>query len=341
MIEFIEKRDGTVVEFNKQKIVNAIIPAMKEANMIDYQYAIDIANKILNKDGVDIAKVEDIQDEVERELMKRYPETAKRYIIYREERNKIRNKKSELMQQVKKKIYASDVKNDNANVDERCFGARKNEAAGIIMKKIAVEEMLSDDIKKAWEDNLLYIHDLDFYMLGTHNCLNVDEAKLLRNGFNTRNGDVRGAKRLSTAMQLIAIIMQTNENNLFGGIGDIHIDRTLAPFVRMSFIAHYKDGLNYVSKDKKKTWDKFLEKYGKEIIDTASISGTVNIFKDFHTGAYEFAMDMLDREGTQSAEALYHNLNTLESRPGLQLPFSSINFGLDTSFEGRFITKKL
>ena len=341
MIEFIEKRDGTVVSFDKQKIVNAIIPAMKEANLIDYQYAIDIANKICNQTGIDIAKVEDVQDAVERELMIKYPETAKRYIIYREERSKIRNMKSDLMKQVKSKIYALDVKNDNANVDERCFGARKNEAANTIMKKIAVEEMLSEDVRKAWEDNLLYIHDLDFYMLGTHNCLFVDEEKLLKNGFNTRNGDVRGAKRLSTAMQLIAIIMQTNENNLFGGIGDIHIDRTLSSFVRMSFLIHFKDGLKYVAKDKKKTWEKFCETYGEKTRRTASIIAPANIFKEFHGGAYSYAMDMLDREGSQSAEALYHNLNTLESRPGLQLPFSSINFGLDTSFEGRFVTKKL
>lgn len=124
----------------------------------------------------------------------------------------------------------------------------------------------------------------------------------------------------------------------FGGVGSIHIDRDLAPFVRISFLKHYKDGLKYISNGK--SYDDFKKLYG-ENIHTASIVAPANIFKDYNDKAYQYALDMLEKEGSQSAEALFHNLGTLMSRPGSQLPFTSINFGLDTSFEGRCIIKWL
>lgn len=345
-LEFIEKRDGSIVSFDKTKIVNAIMPAMREANNIDYAYAVQIATDISNLDTIDeynehlIFNVEKIQDIVENKLMEKYPETAKRYIIYRNERTKIRNMKSDLMKHIKEKINASNVVNANANIDERNFNARKNETAGLILKDIAVNEMLDPDVKKAWEDNLLYLHDFSEYMIGEHNCLNIDMGKLLHNGFRTRNADIRPANSLSTALSLTAICLSMQSLNMFGGAGIAHIDRDLAPFVRISFLKHFKDGLEFVQKDKKKNWEKFENKY-KDVLNTASIIAHANIFKNYSSFAYNYAMAMLEKEAKQSCEAFYHNANTLEARSSDQLPFVSINFGLDTSFEGRFITKHL
>lgn len=348
-LEFIEKRDGTIVAFDKTKIVNAIMPAMREANNIDYSYAVKIATDISNLDITEeykdkdnlIFNVEKIQDLVENKLMEKYPDTARKYILYRNERTKIRNMKSDLMKHIKEKVHASNVVNANANIDERNFNARKNETAGIVLKDLAINEMLDPDVKKSWEDNLLYLHDFSEYMIGEHNCLNIDMGKLLHNGFRTRNADIRPANSLSSALSLTAICLSMQSLNMFGGAGIAHIDRDLSSFVRISFLKHFKDGLEFTQKDKRKTYDNFLKKYGEDVLKTASMIAHNNIFKSFSELAYKYALSMLEKEAKQSCEAFYHNANTLEARSSDQLPFVSINFGLDTSFEGRFITKHL
>lgn len=348
-LEFIEKRDGSIMAFDKSKIVNAIIPAMREANNIDYAYAVqiatDISNLDLNKEYQNnknvIFTVEKIQDLVENKLMEKYPDTARKYILYRNERTKIRNMKTDLMKHIKEKVYASNVLNANANIDERNFNARKNETAGLILKELAINEMLDPDVKKAWDNNLLYLHDFSEYMIGEHNCLNLDMNKLLTRGFRTRNADIRPANSLASAMSLTAICLSMQSLNMFGGAGIAHIDRDLAPFVRISFLKHFKNGLEFIQKDKKKTYENFIKKYGEAVIHTASMIAPVNIFKSYNSSAYKYAMAMLDKEAKQSCEAFYHNSNTLEARSSDQLPFVSINFGLDTTFEGRFITKYL
>lgn len=339
MIDYIQKRDNKLVKFDKDKIVNAVILAMRDSSTIDYEYAIAIATEISKTDRT-MATVEEIQDMVEELLMKKYPKVARGYIKYRSERTKIRNMKSDLMNHIKNKIQCLNNEFSNANVDEESFGARKNEAAGILMKEIAATEMLNPLVKEKWENNELYIHDMTQYAIGDHNCLNIDLKPLLLDGFNTRNGGVRGAKSISTAMQLVAVIFQAQSQHQFGGVGSPHIDYDLAPFVRMSFIKHYADGLKYTQKLKSKNIDAFKKKYSIHY-KTASITGAHNIFKEYSKSAYEYALDMLDKEGLQSAQALYHNLNTLESRPGSQLPFSSINFGLNTTFEGRKVIEWL
>lgn len=337
MLKTIIKRDGKVVDFDKQKIVNAILPAMKEADSIDTEYANKVADSISKLNKKDIG-VEDIQDLVEEALMKKYPSVARKYITYRAERTRQRRMRSDLMKNIKEKVTCSNNEYANANVDEESFGARKNESAGVMMKEIASEEMLDPEVRKAREDNYLYIHDFVEYPIGQHNCLNIDMAHMLKDGFYTRNGGVRGARSISTAMQLVAVIFQAQSQCQFGGAANIHIDRDLAPFVRISFLKHFKDGLKYLNNDK--TYDEFIKQYG-DSIHTASIIAPANIFKDFNEKAYQYALDMLEKEGLQAAQALFHNLNTLESRPGSQLPFTSINFGLDTSFEGRCVIKWL
>lgn len=316
MVTVIKKRDGKEVSFKKDKIINAIMCAMRESNVIDIECAEKIADEISNL-SQDTLEVEQVQDLVEDKLMKIYPDTAKRYIIYRNNRTKIREMKSDLMKHIKEKVTSSNIQSSNANVDERSFGARKNEAAGVMTKSIAVEEMLDPDVKKAWEENLLYIHDLTEYVVGQHNCLNIDLYKLLSKGFYTRNGGIRPARSFATACQLVAVIFQANSQTHFGGVGSVEIDTSLAPFVRISFLKHYADGLKYTQKKKSKNYDNFIKLYGEDVAHTASINAVQNIFKDYSQSAYEYALDMLEKEGEQSAQALYHNLNSLESRPQL------------------------
>lgn len=338
-IKKIEKRDGSIVDFNKDKITNAILKAMKSVDMVDEKEASNVTTQVVkevNKADKSIPGVEDIQDIVEEKLMKKLPKVAKEYITYRNQRNIIRNRKSSTMINIKKILSCSNVQNSNANIDEYSFGGRKNESANIIQKEIALNDLIDPEITEAYNEGRLYIHDLSEYTIGEHNCLFADIPRLLGNGFEARNGDVRPASCFSTACQLLAVIFQIQSQCQFGGVADNAIDRHLAPYVRKSFIKHYKNGLHWFGNPG--DWDTFTANHGFNI-ETASISAEWNVFKAFNRMAYMFAMESLEKEGLQSTQALYHNLNTLESRAGSQVPFTSINFGLDTSFEGRKVTE--
>lgn len=338
-VKKIEKRDGSIVDFNKDKITNAIIKAMKSVDMVDEKEASNVATQVvkeINKANKPIPGVEDIQDIVEEKLMKKHPKVAKEYITYRNQRTIIRNRKSSTMINIKKILDCSNVQNSNANIDEYSFGGRKNESANIIQKEIALNDLIDPEITEAYNEGRLYIHDLSEYTIGEHNCLFADIPRLLANGFEARNGDVRPASCFATACQLLAVIFQIQSQCQFGGVADNAIDRHLAPYVRKSFIKHYKNGLHWFGNPG--DWDTFTANHAFNI-ETASISAEWNVFKAFNRMAYMFAMESLEKEGLQSTQALYHNLNTLESRAGSQVPFTSINFGLDTSFEGRKVTE--
>jgi ribonucleoside-triphosphate reductase len=203
------KRDGKVVEFNKDKIENAIIKSMISVGEKNFDGAKKIVNKVSKNIKSDEISVEEIQDLVENALMKSsYTEVAKAYIKYREERTKIRRKKSDINKHIKEILNCSNIQNQNANIDEFSFGARKNESANILQKQLALDEFISPDVAQAHEENRIYIHDLCEYTSGMHNCLFANVAKLEKNGFSTRNGDVRGANSFSTACQLLAVMFQ-------------------------------------------------------------------------------------------------------------------------------------
>jgi ribonucleoside-triphosphate reductase len=343
MVRYIRKRDGKVVDFNQQKISNAILAAMKEvynnvSEETNISRAITVATEVTDNMKESIVDVETVQDIVEKSLMERFPDVARAYIKYRQERSRIRNMNSDINKHVKRVLACSDIQNSNANVDEYSFGGRKNEASNIIQKELALNEFIAPEIADAHRNNDIYIHDLSEYIIGSHNCLFVDLYKLLSNGFTTRNGDVRKANCFATACQLIAVIFQVQSQIQFGGAASANLDYELAPFVRISFLKHFKKGLTYVDRRKNKTWKDFEIKYNS-VMKTASIISICNIFKTYSKIAYEYAYDMLEEEGLQSAQALYHNLNTLESRAGAQLPFTSLNVGLNTTFEGRKVTE--
>ncbi|MBQ9731289.1 MAG: anaerobic ribonucleoside-triphosphate reductase [Bacilli bacterium] len=341
----VKKRDGRIVDFNEQKIIRAILSAFESVDGKVTQYAVDKAYNIASyvsgyfeEDETNpTPDIEEIQDIIEKGLMAtKRKDVAKAYILYREERNKIRNKNSALMQSIAEKISASDVQNQNANVDEYSFGGRMGEARNELMKDYALNYMVSPMAKENHINNMVYIHDLDSYAVGMHNCLTIPFDDLLAKGFNTRQTDVRPANSINTAFQLIAVIFQLQSLQQFGGVSASHIDWTMVPYVRKSFRKHYLNGLKYI----KNMPDEDIEGI-KNILIAKDPSIDNNIFLTAGLQCKQYAMDMTEKELMQAVEGMYHNLNTLQSRSGNQLPFTSINYGTCTLPEGRMVTKAL
>ena len=336
-MQYIKKRDGRLVKFNKNKIVDAILGAFKEVDNDISPYALEKANKIADyvekQSKNKTFTVEEVQDIVERGLMAtKRKDVARRYITYREERARIRNWNSQMMDKVAIKLAASDVQNQNANVDEYSFGGRRGEADSVIFKQYALDNLVSEMARNNHLNNEIYIHDLDAYILGMHNCLTVPFDDLLAKGFNTRQTDVRPANSVNTAFQLVAVLFQLQSLQQFGGVSASHLDWTMVPYVRKSFYKHFKDGLNWVEKD-----NKHIDLTTNEIINISINDDIYHRAPD----AYDYALSMTEKETHQAVEGMYHNLNTLQSRSGNQLPFTSINYGTCTLPEGRMITKAL
>lgn len=330
----IIKRDGRIVPFDKEKIVSAILKAFGAVGAID-EYAKTKAENIANYIAERVEErpepygVEEIQDLVEQGLMSlKHKDVAKAYILYREERNKVRQGKTSLMKLIGKKIDASDVQNQNANMDEHSFGGRMGEARNELMKDYALNYCVSKKTRDNHLNNEIYIHDLDSYAVGEHNCLTIPFDDLLAKGFNTRQTDVRPARSINTAFQLVAVIFQLQSLQQFGGVSASHLDWTMVPYVRLSFFKHYKDGMNYIEEME------LSEDYNEQM----SIEDEK--YKKFPR-VYKYAMDKTEKELMQAVQGMYHNLNTLQSRSGNQLPFTSINYGTCTLPEGRMVTKAL
>lgn len=336
MVRAVIKRDGRENPFNSEKIYVAVMKAFnerekKDGNAIPEKE--DIAKQIakeISELSKDKMTVEDIQDIVETKLMKSSrPEVAKDYILYRDKRTVVRDRKNKLVQKVMIRAKSQINEHSNANVDEESFSGREKEASADIGKTIALEyEGLSKEVAEAHKIMLIYQHDLEKAIYGVHNCLNLYFQYIFKHGFKTRNGDVRPPKSFSTACQLVAVAFQCQSQVQFGGVGTIHLDYDLAPFVRMSFSKHFKEGLKWVEHES--------EEYINHVPDSIGIEDEE---AKYHTEAYKYAMEMLEKEGSQSAQGLYHNLNTLESRQGSQVPFTSINLGRDTTPEGRMVTR--
>ena len=329
-MQYIKKRDGRLVEFNRNKIIEAIIKAFKSVDGEITPYATEKANNIADfiteKSKGKILTVEEIQDMVEQGLMStRRKDVARAYIAYRLERTRIRNWNTQMMDKVAIKLAATDVQNQNANVDEYSFGGRRGEADSVIFKQYALDNIVSEMARNNHLNNEIYIHDLDAYILGMHNCLTIPFDKLLAEGFNTRQTDVRPANSVNTAFQLVAVLFQLQSLQQFGGVSASHLDWTMVPYVRKSFLKHFKDGVKYLE---------------ERHFDGSPISIEDEIYKN-HPAAYRYAMDMTIKETQQAVEGMYHNLNTLQSRSGNQLPFTSINYGTCTLPEGRIVIRAL
>ena len=327
----VVKRDGTEVVFQGEKIRNAILKAFIDkgytinSTIDDFVAKVESEIESLNK----TLNVEEIQDIVVKKLMSsKYKDVASAYIEYRALHEMARNQYKELMNAVSEKLMASDVQNQNANVDEKSFGGRIGEMADLVAKKYALDYLVSPMAKANHLNNEIYIHDLGHYATGDHNCLSVPFDKLLAQGFNTRQTDVRPAQSINTAFQLVAVIFQLQSLQQFGGVSATHLDWTMIPYVRKSFVKHWNDGCKYVE--------------GSLINENPPLNASIedDYFKKMPK-AYQYALDMTTKECYQAVEGMYHNLNTLQSRSGNQLPFTSINYGTCTLPEGRMIIKAL
>ena len=342
----VVKRDGTEVPYDREKIIAAVNKAVVEVNgAIDPPWlGCHIAKGVdsyMETYTVECITVEEIQDLVENLLIYGgdFPEIARAYIRYRYVHEMARQNYKGLMDTIGEKLSAANVQNQNANVDEYSFGGRMGEMNSAVARKYALDYIVSPMARENHLGNMIYIHDLDSYAVGSHNCLTIPFDKLLAEGFNTRQADIRPANSVNTAFQLVAVIFQLQSLQQFGGVSASHIDWTMVPYVRKSFAKHYRDGLKY-----------FLDIPGWEDIDY-SIESMINNSKNYSIAdsewraycakASSYAYDMTEREVYQAIEAMYHNLNTLQSRSGNQLPFTSINYGTCTLPEGRMVTKAL
>mgnify|MGYP001661917846 FL=1 len=331
------KRDGREVDFDSSKILVAIQKANREVEEIDKISETDF-DKIV-ADVVEDCKslrraigVEEIQDFVEEELIDGgYVEVARRYIKYRYLHKLARDKYEDLMSVVSEKLNAENVQNQNANVDEHSFGGRQGEAQSLINKRYALDYLISEKTKNNHLNNEIYIHDLDAWAVGSHNCLSIPFDDLLAKGFDTRQADIRPANSINTAFQLLAVIFQLQSLQQFGGVSATHLDWTMVPYVRKSFAKHYIDGLKYL-------YEENTDDEMKKILEKASID---DVFLYDKQKAYDYAMEQTEKELKQAVEGMYHNLNTLQSRSGNQLPFTSINYGTCSLPEGRMVIKGL
>ena len=328
---FIVKRNGNKEEFNSSKIKNAIRSAFKA---LDYDVEESVLDNITKDVEIwDNINVEDIQDEII-EVLRDYDfdAVAEEYLAYRREHDAIRKSQEEHDNAVKQILNATNVQNQNANVDEHSFGGREGEVQRMDMKEYALKNCMSKMARKNHERNEIYIHDLDKYASRMHNCLTEPIDDLLDKGFKTRQCNVRPAGSISTAFQLLAVTFQLQSLQQFGGVSASHLDWSMVPYYRMSFFKHLCDGINYIenlpvsfnlTREEKKNTSINDPKYTK------------------HKIAWKYAKNLTDRELSQAVEGMYHNLNTLQSRSGNQLPFTSINYGTCTLDEGREIIRAL
>ena len=359
----IIKRDGRQVNFNPHKIEKAILKSFQavDGEISDYAQvkAENIATYIENLATVNKQpfSVEEIQDLVENGLMStKRKDVARAYIKYRNERDVVRTQKSELRKKVKEKLAAANVQNQNANVDEHSFGGRIGEASSEVMRDVALHDVMSEMAKENHFGNMIYVHDLDSYAVGMHNCLTIPFDDLLASGFNTRQTDVRPANSVNTAFQLVAVLFQLQSLQQFGGVAASHLDWTMVPYVRKSFYKHLKDGVKYFNGEEALSLLEInilgelditkapIESYSHPTVGGTE-RGSLELLWMMKRGewakAYEYALDMTEREIQQAVEGMYHNLNTLQSRSGNQLPFTSINYGTCILPEGRMIIKAL
>lgn len=349
----VVKRDGRIVAFDPNKIINAIEKAKIQAG--DDFDSIDIYNKVLNQlNNIEIWNVETIQDLIEESLISsNLAQTAKLFILYRHRRSEVREKNSKLMQIMAELTYSdakdSDLKRENANIDGNTPMATMLRYGSEASKTFYKSVMINPLHAKLHDEGLIHIHDLDFYSLTT-TCCQIDLIKLFKNGFSTGHGHLREPNDISSYASLACIAIQSNQNDQHGGQSIPTFDYAMALGVNKTFRKLYKDNyLKYLAITNPSLQQDFLDFYQDQINDI-----TLSDFKTYQNKelavfnnikasefAYQQAVLETDKKTYQAMEAFLHNLNTMHSRAGAQVPFSSINYGTDTSVEGRMVIKNL
>ena len=324
MLEVI-KRTGQVVPFDKERIVRAIDKAYQEVYPLDTPPTpgLSIAEQVeeVAQQYDNMLTVEEIQDLVEDYLTDYDRLVAKAYIKYRYKRGVMRACSTEFIRAISEKLRATNVQNQNANIDEHSFGGRVGEASDEMMKQYALDYCVSEMARNNHLNNEIYIHDLSAYAVGMHNCLSVPFDDLLANGFNTRQTDVRPANSINTAFQLVAVIFQLQSLMQFGGVSATHLDWTMVPYVRKSYFKHLQEvceiiqntdnGLWTVGKYEKKTLPEIFaaQTEGKNPKDISI--NDLEVYGCFPASVCDSALEMTERELKQAVEGMYHNLNTL------------------------------
>lgn len=363
----ITKRDGTAVPFDSVKILNAITKANQAVGGEDMSPTdlLFVTEKVCKKlDALSLKHVEEIQDLVEETLIQYdYAKTAKAYILYRAEHTKIRNAESYLMDIYKKLTYSpalhEDIKRENANIDG-------DTAMGTMLKygsegsKYFIDNyILPKDASAAHINGDIHIHDKDFYML-TETCCQIDLIPLFKNGFSTGHGYLREPNAIESYSALACIAIQANQNEMHGGQSVPHFDfamnegvikthrkeyeRAFSSFVRIAMHMNAQDAAAFTEKllasvDLCPRLGN-MEEFGRKL-EQVAVADQKAMMGEAHAYAAEEALKYTERRTYQAMEALIHNLNTMNSRAGAQVPFSSINYGTDTSAEGRMVTKNL
>lgn len=331
MIKKVRKRDGRIVDFDKQLIVNAVKKAMVEIGQADEEFAIKLANDIQNYDA-DTLSVAKIQELVENSLMKGYnPEVARAYIIYRNKRDKARSSKSNDIISDIIAAKKNDITRENANMNADTPAGMMMKVASERSKEYVDDFLLSDDVEALVDANILHVHDKDYYPTKSLTCLQHPVDKLLNKGFRAGHGESRPSQRIETASILSCISMEAIQNEMHGGQAIPAFDFYLAPFVRKTYVEEIKKIEKLLGVDYSELYDLQIDDYltiklgdmeGKERVRQHAINQTVN-------------------RVYQAMEAIIHNMNTIHSRGGNQVVFSSINYGTDTSAEGRCIIREL
>lgn len=337
------KRNSNVEDFNVFKIKNAITQAMQSVNKYNENTIEKITNDVIQEfEHEEIISIEEIQDVIENSLIKEnLPEVAKEFILYRDRRRRVREQQARLYEESQKQmeaiLNAKGIENTNANVDEGSFSGKNSKITSHFLKEYALTHLIDKEVAQAHRDGLLYIHDLDNYASGMHNCLNIDFHDLFENneGFTTRNGDVRKPNDIMTFFQLVAVVFQCESQVQFGGVGANKIDYDAAPYVAITFKKEFKEALI----DLYEFSDEHINNIMNEHNNIIRLEN--NELKEKFPDVYRVAERRTHRRTMQGAESLYHNLNTLESRAGSQVPFTSINFGTDISPEGRLVSRCL
>jgi ribonucleoside-triphosphate reductase len=332
MVKHVVKRDGRVVIFDKRKIVDAILKAMDVTQEgEDIVLAAEIASAISKIDTENMS-VEDIQDHVEMELMKSpRKEVAKKYIAYRNQRNLARKAKSREIFQEIIDAQATEITRENANMNADTPAGMMMKFASESTKSYVDECLLSEDVKEAVKNNYIHIHDKDYYPTKSLTCIQHPLDKILEEGFYAGHGESRPAKRIETASILGCISMETVQNEMHGGQAIPAFDFYMAPFVRRTFQEELDKIADINGEDYTRLYDVKIDDYLKR--DLIGIQGDERVI--------QHAINMTVSRVHQAMEAFVHNMNSIHSRGGNQVVFSSINYGTDTSAEGRCVIREI
>ena len=332
MIQTVIKRDGRIVGFNREKIAAAIRKAMLTTESgEDEALVYKIVDRIEVK-GKEQASVEEIQDMVEMELMASpRKEVAKSYISYRDKRSIARKAKTREIFLEIAEAKSNDITRENANMNADTPAGMMMKFASETTKPFVDDYLLSEDTRWAVRNNYLHIHDKDYYPTKSLTCIQHPLDKILKHGFQAGHGESRPTKRIETASIMACISMETVQNEMHGGQAIPAFDFYLAPYVRLSFIEEVKIIEKLTGADLKHLYNAPIEDYICRDLD-------------FMQGEERFKQHAINRTVNrvhQSMEAFIHNMNTIHSRGGNQVVFSSINYGTDTSAEGRCIIREL